>query len=252
MIQEYVRKYLSKSPRSRRDLGDSDDLIGPEIVHIPHGFQMLALNQGSKQPNVKLALNYLRQRGLGEAALWKFRIGIASEDRFRRRVIIPSFDAEGCLNTYAARSLSKNQFRKYLIPDVERLSIIFNELNIDWKQELTLVEGPFDLVKCVGNATCLQGSALTEDHLLFWRIVINRTPVVLALDADATKKTVRIAKLLASYDVPVRLLSLGSHEDVGEMTQGEFLQARQAAKPWSDLDALRMIISAWGPASGSG
>ena len=33
----------------------------------------------------------------------------------------------------------------------------------DWKKELTLVEGPFDLFKCDTNATCLLGSHFTEE-----------------------------------------------------------------------------------------
>ena len=67
--------------------------------------------------------------------------------------------------------------------------IIFNELNIDWSKELTIVEGPLDLIKTNDNATCLLGSSLTEDMLLFQKIVANKTNIKLALDSDIFSKS---------------------------------------------------------------
>ena len=63
--------------------------------------------------------------------------------QLRRRVIIPSFDSEGFLNYFTARAIDEST-RKYVNPKVKRTDIIFNELNVDWKKELVIVEGPFD------------------------------------------------------------------------------------------------------------
>ncbi len=248
-VAEYVNKF---APKSARFLGDEGGYEPEEQqVHVPEDYLIIAQHLGSRDPRIKRAVNYLKRRGIGESELWRFKIGMSSEPRFDNRVIVPSFDEDGYLNTYAARTFDKRGWPNYLIPKVDRIGIVFNELNVDWGKEITLVEGPLDLVKCVGNATCLQGSSLTEDHLLFWKLVSNRTPVVMALDADATRKSVKIAKLLASYDVPVRIMNLGSFADVGEMDRKSFLAAHKAARPWTSMEGLRMTINAWSPSSGS-
>ena len=241
-VQEYARRF---APKNTKLFGIDEEIPESEQVRIAGNFQLLGMHLASRDPDIKRVLNYMRRRGYTETNLWRFRAGISDNPRFEGRVIIPSFDAEGFLNTYAARAVSKYKKPNYLIPEAERTGIIFNELDVNWKSELTLVEGPLDLMKCSGNATCLQGSTLTEDHLLFWRIVDAKTPIVLALDADAQKKASDIANLLASYDIAVRILSLGSFPDVGEMSQRDFVKARDAAKPFSSSEHLKMRIAAW-------
>ena len=74
-------------------------------------------------------------------------------------------------------------------------------------------------------------------------IVSNLTPVLLALDRDAEKKTQAIASLLAAYDVPVRVMNTSGFDDVGEMTTEQFRSLSQAASSWSSNDRLRSLIS---------
>ena len=157
---------------------------------------------------------------------------------------MPSFDADGKLNFYTGRAIDDNAFRKYMNCDAEKKSIIFNEINIDWTNELSLVEGPFDLTKCDDNATCLLGSSLSEDSKLFHQIYKHKTPIVLALDKDMQSKTwQRIARMLSSYDIPVKVLNLGSFKDVGEMTREQFKDAKLHAIKWDRTSALLMKIS---------
>jgi hypothetical protein len=120
---------------------------------------------------------------------------------------------------------------------------VFNEINIDWNEELTLVEGPFDLMKCNDNATCLLGSGLARDALLFNKIVENKTPIVLALDADMKNKTMSLAKRLHEFDIQVRILKTDGFEDVGEMSKKQFLERKAAASAWMPFDNLKFKIS---------
>ena len=71
------------------------------------------------------------------------------------------------------------------------------------------------------------GSFLSERSLLFQKIVKNETPIILALDHDAVKKTQKVCGLLMDYNIPIKLLPLGSRSDVGEMTKEEFLEAKK-------------------------
>jgi len=82
---------------------------------------------------------------------------------------------------------------------------------------------------------------LSEDSALFSQIYKHMTPVVLALDSDMVAKSwQRIARMLSSYDIPVKIIELGSFKDVGEMTKKQFLQAKASAKTWDRTDALLM------------
>jgi len=128
-------------------------------------------------------------------------------------------------------------------------NVIFNEINIDWSEELTVVEGPMDLMKCDDNATCLLGSHLNEGYLLFSEIVRHSTPVVLAMDPDARTKAQNIAKKLAAYNVRVRVLEHGNFSDVGEMSRADFKKAKDAAELWNPDDRLYHLIRSIGSGS---
>ena len=144
----------------------------------------------------------------------------------------------GDINFFVSRSIDSGSRFKYLNSTNSKSKVVFNELNIDWKKELTVAEGPFDLMSCNLNATCLLGSNLSSRSLLFSKIVHNRTPVLLALDKDMTKKSQNIAELLDSYSINVRILDLKSFNDVGEMSRETFKRLAFEAKPWSRNDSL--------------
>lgn len=213
-----------------------------ERIALPSGFKLLAEVSNHDDPDLKACRNYAIQRGLTEKQLWYFRIGAVSSGSLRRRVIIPSFDEVGFINYYTARSIDRST-RKYVNPKVKRSEIIFNEININWSDELVLVEGPFDLAKSVYNSTCLLGSTLTQHHMLFNSIVKNKTPVILALDPDAKQKTQKIASLLSSFDVDVKTLDISPYGDIGEMPLGVLKDMLPLAKPWTINDRLLSLIS---------
>jgi len=213
-----------------------------EEVKVPDGFIMLAEYWGS-DPDANAVLNYLRSRDVTESDMWRFRLGTSLTGRNRRRVIIPSFDSSGKINFWTSRTVDKDTQPRYLNPKADRREIVFNELDIDWNQELMVCEGPFDVIRADGNTTCLLGSTLTKNHALFAKITSNRTPVILALDDDAESKQHKIAKLLYEHDISVRILDTGDAKDVGEMNREEIRQARKDARPWSLNNRLQFLIS---------
>ena len=93
-------------------------------------------------------------------------------------MILPSFDCNGNLNYYTARSIDTDIKMKYMNSKVSKTEIIFNEINLNWQKEITLVEGPFDMVKCDDNSTCLLGSHLPVNSLLFQKITQNISKLV--------------------------------------------------------------------------
>lgn len=219
------------------DTQSNDEL---QQVRLPIDFQFLpnvaTTREGSK------ALIYLKHRKITEKDIWRFKIGISNSHPYKSRVLIPSFDLHGEVNYFVGRTIEDGVLPKYVNPDVDKLDVIFNEYFIDWKKELVLTEGVFDLMKCSDNATSLQGSNFNKQYRLFRMIIKHKTPVLLALDADVPNKIERYARLLSLYDIPVRILQLDKYKDVGEMTKDVFLELQDAAITWTETLNLKRRI----------
>jgi len=236
---EYLQNYRETFANSKEltatgeSVGSLED-PGQPVTTLPEGFILLATADASRDPLVYAARNYLKARAANsEEMLWYWRLGVSRADRrLQDRIIVPSFDKNGVINYYSARTIKSNIDLKYVNPDgVDRDNIIFNELNIDWSEELVIVEGVFDLIKCSDNAACLLGSDLPTHFKLFQEIVKNKTPVVLALDPDAIERAYVIANRLTAIGIRVRILNLKPHqEDIGGLrNKTEFNELLEAA-----------------------
>jgi hypothetical protein len=211
-------------------------------IELPKDFRLLTL-ANEMDPDVKAAWRYVYSRGLTDRDAWYFKFGISDEPRWKRRVIMPSFDVEGNLNYFAARAIDKNKKPKYDNPDIDKNPIIFNEINIDWSKLIVLCEGPFDLVKCPENSTALLGSDVDERHEIFNKILLHNTPVALALDGDMWyKKMPRIVKKFQEYNVDIVVVDVRPWGDPGSMTKAEFESALTEARclTWNDTFSDRL------------
>jgi len=237
---EFAREFRDRFSSDSKEISVCDDQV--KKVELPSGFTPLCLELNSRDPDIRDCISYLKKRGLSNRDLWYFKLGSSTSGRLRRRIIIPSFDYEGELNYFSARSIDESS-RKYINSNSKKTEIVFNEINLDWTNEVTLVEGPFDLFKCNQNSTCLLGSVLRERSLLFKKIVSHKTPVLLALDSDMGGKSLKIANLLSEYCCKVRILHLGRFCDVGEMSKKEFQHARENASSWTRERSIKEKIA---------
>jgi DNA primase len=223
---------------------DQPDIELPKEIVLPPSFQLIGdlLQKDIKHPDHIACIKYLTKRKITENVSWAFRLGIANDTANRRRIIVPSFDGDGKLNYFTARSID-DAWPKYLNPEADRLSVVFNEIDIDWSKELTIVEGPFDLLSCYGiNATCSLGSWLDERYTLFKKIVLNKTPIILAFDPDASVKQEKVAKLLLNYGISVRLVSWdGLPKDTDPGNLG--ISFKELVKKSKYITALDTVIS---------
>jgi len=239
-LNDYRDRFMPAGTYGSNHRDQDDVVVEPEKLKLPSDFRLLA-TAPMRDPDVLAMKHYLITRHISDRDLWYFKLGYSHEMKWKRRIIMPSFDSEGELNFYVGRAIDKFRKPKYDNPDIERLHLIFNEINIDWTQRLVLCEGPFDLMKCGDNAVPLLGSDLNEQSALFNKIIAHNTPVALALDADMKlTKTPYNAKKLIGYDVDVLLVDVPG--DPGEMSKQEFRAQLDAAKPfnWHDsfLDKL--------------
>ena len=227
-ISTYKRDFLGTE--STCEDGDDEE----ENVFLPQDFSLI-MNavKTSIDPDFIACLNYLNKRGLTERDIWFFKVGVSNQANYGRRILIPSFNEDGDLNFLVSRSIDDYVVPKYLNCNVDRNSIIFNEINVDWNKPVVIVEGPFDMMKAGDNAVPLLGSGLAYESRLFKMIVKKQSTVYLALDRDASKKSQAIAKNIAAFGCSVFKVPIGDYHDVGEMPQDKFAEQLGLAVPWS-------------------
>ena len=202
-----------------------------EKVELPAEYKNLDNKIKYKSPKRIQALKYLmKERGLEEKDIWRWQIGFCEEGKYSDRLIIPSFDKEGSINYFVARAFNRIPWPPYDNPKAKKNEIIFNELYIDYDDDLILVEGVFDAIKAGYNAIPLLGSTLPEDSKLFNEIVKNNSTVYLGLDKDAKDKQFKIERLLSLYGIETYKIPLGKFSDIGEMNKRQFSLAKNNAK----------------------
>jgi DNA primase len=149
----------------------------------------------------RYAAAYLKRRGVTQTDLVKHNIGYCEEGDYRDRVIIPSYDERGMLNFFTGRDIYGTSFVPYKNPPVSK-NIIGFESFVNWSEPLVICEGPMDALAVKRNAIPLFGKTISP--ALELKIINKRiSKVYLALDKDAVKQSMRIAKKLISYGVKI-------------------------------------------------
>ena len=205
--------------------GEHEDIIVEETVNLPDSFVSLA--NGNISLSSLAARQYLKSRGITQKDLVNWKIGFCTSGEYANRVIIPSFNMNGEVNYFIARAYNDDWMR-YKNPPVSR-DIVFNELFLDWDSDLTIVEGAFDAIVAGPNAVPILGSTLNEHSKLFQAIVKHDTPIYIALDPDAEKKSNKLISALLKYDVELYKVDISGYDDVGSMTKQEYQKRKSNA-----------------------
>jgi len=215
----------------RQDLERFDDLFMERSVetrqdHIELPEEFISLCHNNIPKTGLYALKYLKSRGITTADILKWKIGYCFSGEYRNRIVIPSFTDDGNVSYFVARSYNGDAY-KYKNPRASK-NIVFNELYVNWNEDLILVEGVFDAINA-GNSVPILGSTLRTDSSLIKKIVFNDTPVYVALDPDAAEKERKVIKTLLKYDVELYKIDVSGYEDVGSMPKGVFEERKQKA-----------------------
>jgi DNA primase len=229
---DYQQRQKYRELQGLVDLSDFEEMFKEynniqekQVLDMPEGFVSLC-NKDLPMDSTD-AFRYLSSRGIGRREILKWKIGYCKEGRYAGRIIVPSFDVDGDLNYFIARSYVGHT-RRYLNPPADR-DLVFNELNIDWDEPVILVEGVFDAIAAGNNAIPILGSTLREKSRLFQAIAIHDTPVYMALDYDAEKKAEWIIKSMLKYDLEVHKVPIDD-ADVSEMGGEEFRERLVSAR----------------------
>lgn len=212
-----------------------------DVPVLPDGFKTLL--DESRSPYYRRAMEYLASRGVGTDDIVRYKMGYTEDGLYKYRIIFPSFDESGELNFWEGRSFFGDQV-SYKHGNYSK-DIVFNEYLVDWSHPVTIVEGPFDMLKAGTNAIPLLGLTIREDSRLFERIVVSNSDVYFALDSDAMKRQSEIIERFLSYGIRSYRVDLAGRKDPGEMTKEEFMTRKEMAREIrSDIDLLRMRVMA--------
>lgn len=169
--------------------------IRKEAIELPKEY--IALDGKQKYNQFSEPFNYLYKRGITDEIIKKFHIGFCMGGKYANRVVIPSYDNNGDINYFITRSISSRTKKyKYLNPEIDKTSIIFNEYLIDWDKPIFIVEGVFDHI-ITPNSIPLLGKKLYEKifNSLYFK---SNNLIIIVLDNDAYDDTIKIYNKLDS------------------------------------------------------
>ena len=209
-----------------------------EVVDLPK--QYLCLARRDLPYSAKEALSYLMSRGIPKSDILYYKMGYCDTGKYRKRIIIPSFDESGDCNYFSARTYGTD-WLKYKNPPSTK-NIIFNDLLVDWDSPITLVEGAFDAIK-IKNSIPILGSTLNENTKLFKKIATKQPKVYLGLDKDALTKSLQMIFSMLEYGIDVYFLDTTKIDDIGSITKLEAERLKENSQPMNTENIFNIYWS---------
>jgi len=186
------------------------------------------------------ALAYLKNRHVSKYDIIKYNIGYCKEGLYKNMIIIPTYDADGRLNYFTARSFEKEPYVKYRNPSASR-DVIPNEHLINWNIPIILCEGLFDAMAIKRNAIPLLGKNIQSS--LMKKIVTSVVDkIYIALDRDAIKQALKFCEKLMAEGKEVYLVDM-QDKDPSEMGFKNFTQLIQKTVPLTYYNLMEQKLS---------
>jgi DNA primase len=210
-----------------------------EVIALPDTFVSLN-NVDNSDIMARHALAYLKNRPVSKHDIIKYNIGYCKSGLYKNMIIIPTYDADGRLNYFTARSFEKEPYVKYRNPQVSR-DIIPNEHIINWNVPIILCEGLFDAIAIKRNAIPLLGKNIQNN--LMKKIVTSLVDkIYIALDRDAIKQALKFCERLLAEGKEVYLVDM-QDKDPSEMGFENFTRLIQKTVPMTYYDLMEQKLA---------
>lgn len=155
----------------------------------------------------RLFLTYLQSRNISKEDILKYDIRFCFSGKYRKRIIVPSYNSNGRLAYFIARSIEQDAYLKYTAPECSMANLIGFENMINWDVPIILCEGVFDAIAFKRNAIPLFGKKI--QNALKLKLAESRVKTVyLALDRDAYSECISYAEELINLGKEVYLLDM--------------------------------------------
>ena len=209
------------------------------ILKLPAEY--VRLDQSNNNSIIKRhAAAYLKKRGVSITDINKYNIGYCEGGLYNNMIIIPTYDADGRLNYFTARSFEKEAFVKYRNPQASR-DIIPNEHFINWNLPIILCEGLFDAMAIKRNAIPLLGKNI-QSNLMKKIVTSVVNKIYIALDRDAIKQALKFCEKLMAEGKEVYLVDL-QDKDPSEMGFENFTKLIQKTVPLTYYNLMEHKLS---------
>lgn len=210
ILAEYYQEIENIRNSQEYQLYQDNALVKNELIEVekslslPDNFRRIS----SADKDSYAAYKYLKSRGIGYDIINEFNIGYVpwSDDyKMRSRIVIPSYDQYKNLNYYVTRDYTGKQKLKYINPNIDKKTIVFNENKINFGENITLVEGPMDSI-VIPNSIPLLGKVINEDFAVYSTIVEKaRANINILLDDDAVNDAKKMYCFLDKGDLKGRI-----------------------------------------------
>ena len=209
-------------------------------ITLPSEFISLSTVNNS-DITAKHALAYLKRRNISKYDIIKYNIGYCKSGLYANMIIIPTYNNDGQLNYFTARSFEKEPYVKYRNPSVSR-NIIPNEHLINWNVPVILCEGLFDAIAIKRNAIPLLGKNI-QNNLMKKLVTSLVNKIYIALDRDAIKQALKFCEMLMAEGKEVYLVDM-QDKDPSEMGFSNFTKLIQKTQPltYSNLMEKKLAV----------
>jgi DNA primase len=218
---------------------DYNVISSTEKIYLPKEY--ISLINPPNSIMAKHAMAYLKKRNITECDIIKYNLGYCEKGVYANRIIIPSYDDNGNLNYFTARSFEKTNPIKYKNPNSSRNIIPF-EFFINWDLPLVLCEGPFDAIAIKRNVIPLLGKNI-QSSLMKKIVMSSVSKIYIALDKDAQKQALNFCQQLMNEGKEVYLVDM-QDKDPSEMGFKQFTNVIQETDSlnFSDLLAKKLML----------
>ena len=218
---------------SLNDIGE----VKQVILELPKEYKSFINN---KDIIARHAFTYLKKRDITKQDILKYNIGYCNSGQYAKMIVIPSYDANGKLNYFTARSFEKDPYTKYRNPETSRDIIPF-ELFVNWDLPIILCEGPFDAMAIKRNAIPLFGKNIQPS--LMKKLVESKVQkIYIALDNDAIKQALRFCEQLLDVGKEIYLVELQG-KDPSELGFENFTKLIQTVTPLTQYKLMEKKLS---------
>jgi DNA primase len=212
-------KFGSKKQKKLYELIKPEELKKEDIrrpkLRLPEGYTSFENSNPKFIPHIE-AMRYLTSRGITDEIIKKYKIGYTVNGDFSYRIIVPSYNSEGVLNYFVARSWVPKKM-KYKNPTAEKDQIIFNEGAVDWKKDVYLCEGVFDSF-FLPNPIVMLGKKMSK---LLFETLYNKAEgnIIICTDGDAFKDGLKLYHELNGGTLynKIKIIKLPSDKDVCDL-----------------------------------
>ena len=207
---------LSKIVHIYGEYRPSTSETNEEVVNLtlPKEFKPLYNKPKSINPAYNNAIYYLKQRSIKIDDILKYNIGYCEDGLYGGRIIVPSYNEDGNLNYFIARSFYEDEPYKYKNPPVSRDVIVFDN-QINWNEPIVLVEGVFDSFSVKRNVIPILGKFIprTLKKKIFEKGV---KEITIVLDSDAISDSTKHTEFFIKNGIKVKNV-IPTDKDAGEM-----------------------------------